>query len=271
MSLRSGRVGVNPEDVNPINGKIQVEAPDNVYTKTQADNKFETKTHAGNTYLTKTEAEALQPINLAVPIPLLNGSALTVETGLQGVNVEKFNRAEQIVLGAKNLVPCTKTSNGIFTVNSDETITADGTPQVTVNFEYNYNNAIQLPVGKYKITGCPQGGNDSSTYRIRVGVDSVPHNWGTFVVNDTGEGADFTVTDASNYYSICCTVFENYNAEDVVFKPMVRLASDPDDSYVPFVMTNKELTDIKLDVSVLKSITADASDFSAFKTAVANL
>lgn len=88
MSLRSGRVGVNPEDVNPINGKIQVEAPDNVYTKTQADNKFETKTHAGNTYLTKTEAEALQPINLAVPIPLLNGSALTVETGLQGIGSE---------------------------------------------------------------------------------------------------------------------------------------------------------------------------------------
>lgn len=86
MSLRSGRVGVNPEDVNPINGKINVEVPDNVYTKTQADNKFETKTHAGNTYLTKTEAEALQPINLAVPVPLLNGSALTVENALQGLS-----------------------------------------------------------------------------------------------------------------------------------------------------------------------------------------
>lgn len=89
MSLRSGRVGVNPEDVNPINGKIQVEAPDNVYTKTQADNKFETKTHAGNTYLTKTEAEALQPINLAVPVPLLDGSALTVESALQGLASDK--------------------------------------------------------------------------------------------------------------------------------------------------------------------------------------
>lgn len=103
MSLRSGRVGVNPEDVNPINGKIQVEAPDNVYTKTQADNKFETKTHAGNTYLTKTEAEALQPINLAVPVTLLDGSALTVETGLQGISGDVATTAEKVTIQAQRL------------------------------------------------------------------------------------------------------------------------------------------------------------------------
>ena len=56
MALRSGRVGVNPDDVDPITGKVKSSTPTDVYTKTQADNKFETKTHAGNTYVKKEDA-----------------------------------------------------------------------------------------------------------------------------------------------------------------------------------------------------------------------
>ena len=39
MSIKAGRVGVNPADVNPVNGKIDPSAVD-VYTKEEADAKL---------------------------------------------------------------------------------------------------------------------------------------------------------------------------------------------------------------------------------------
>ena len=83
MAQRAGRVGVNPADVNPVTGHVNVEVPGNVYTKTQVDNKFLSKTKAASDYQTK---------NLAVPIELLDGSALTVETALQGLNSQKQDK-----------------------------------------------------------------------------------------------------------------------------------------------------------------------------------
>lgn len=87
MAQRAGRVGVNPADVNPVTGHINVQVPGNVYTKTQVDNKFLTKTKAASDYQTK---------NLSVPIELLDGSALTVEDALQGINSE-VNDIDSIV------------------------------------------------------------------------------------------------------------------------------------------------------------------------------
>lgn len=89
MSLKAGRVGVNPADVNPINGHIEPESIDS-YTKAQADAKFETQIHAASAYETQTAAASehalLQPKTLAVPISMLSGSKLTVESALQGLN-----------------------------------------------------------------------------------------------------------------------------------------------------------------------------------------
>lgn len=83
MAQRAGRVGVNPADVNPVTGHVNVQVPGNVYTKTQVDNKFLTKTKAASDYQTK---------NLDVPIQLLDGSALTVEAALQGLNSQKQDK-----------------------------------------------------------------------------------------------------------------------------------------------------------------------------------
>ena len=71
MSLKAGRVGVNPADVDPIDGHINPESVDS-YTKAQADAKFETLEAAA----------ALQPKTLAVPVHMLSGSKLTVESVL---------------------------------------------------------------------------------------------------------------------------------------------------------------------------------------------
>lgn len=59
MSLKSGRVGVNPAYVNPVDGSILLPPsppPENVYTKTECDDKFLSKTDASDMYLTQTSA-----------------------------------------------------------------------------------------------------------------------------------------------------------------------------------------------------------------------
>ena len=59
MSLKSGRVGVNPAYVNPVDGSILLPPsppPENVYTKTECDEKFLSKTDASDIYLTQTSA-----------------------------------------------------------------------------------------------------------------------------------------------------------------------------------------------------------------------
>lgn len=57
MSLKAGRVGVNPADVDPVNGHLSPSAVD-AYTKKQADDKFLSKSDAASTYLSKTDASS---------------------------------------------------------------------------------------------------------------------------------------------------------------------------------------------------------------------
>lgn len=90
MSLKAGRVGVNPADVDPVSGHISPDATDS-YTKSQADDKFLSKSDASSTYETKTDASTAlankQPINLQVPISMLSGTKTKVEEALQGLSV----------------------------------------------------------------------------------------------------------------------------------------------------------------------------------------
>lgn len=76
MALKAGRVGVAKDQVDEFGKIVDGGTPENVYTKTQCDNKFETKTHANNTY---------QPKTIEVPLELLGGSQLTVETSLHAI------------------------------------------------------------------------------------------------------------------------------------------------------------------------------------------
>ena len=75
MSLKAGRVGVNPADVDPISGHISPEASGG-YTKLEADEKFLSKTDAGSEYQTK---------RLSVPVSMLSGTKLTVEEAASSI------------------------------------------------------------------------------------------------------------------------------------------------------------------------------------------
>lgn len=59
MSLKAGRVGVNPADVNPVDGHIiGGGSGGDSYTKAESDNKFLAKTDASSTYLSKSDASS---------------------------------------------------------------------------------------------------------------------------------------------------------------------------------------------------------------------
>lgn len=96
MSIKAGRVGVNPSQVDPVDGSILSSAISG-YTKQEADAKFLSQTDAASTYESKSDAStahnALQPKTLAVPIEMLSGTKLTVETALQGLNGDKVSKS----------------------------------------------------------------------------------------------------------------------------------------------------------------------------------
>lgn len=83
MSLRAGRVGVAPSQVDEFGVIKGGSGPSgDSYTKQEADAKFETKDNATSTYETKADAANLQPKTITVPTHMLGGTQLTVEASL---------------------------------------------------------------------------------------------------------------------------------------------------------------------------------------------
>ena len=125
------------------------------------------------------------------------------------------------------------TENGItFTKNSDGTVTVNGT--ATANTAYimstKGNTLANLPNGKYTLTGCPKGGG-ISTYRLQF------YNYdGTGATKfDDGEGITFDFTKGgTSSYNIAISVKAGTTVNNLVFKPMLRLADNTDDTYVPY-------------------------------------
>lgn len=115
----------------------------------------------------------------------------------------------------------------------DGRIMANGTVTSTRPWFYlhQYNTVLDphplyLPVGTYILSGCPQGGG-SSTYRIVLSINN------TSVGVDTGDGLTFTITDASLPLQILLQITSGQGStvNDLLFEPMIRVASDPDDTW----------------------------------------
>lgn len=254
MSLKAGRVGVNPSQVDPVDGSILSDATSG-YTKQEADAKFLTQTDAANTYESKSDASiaraALQPKTLAVPISMLDGTKLTVENALQGLNTEKFTYADNSVLGAKNMAGLL---NGYGIAGNDQEgyILSSGAPRMSI--------IAKTKIGASYIISRANGVGDR--FKV-VGLSEYPsttkHVNGATLYDDSTANK-YTVNNIQYPY---LAVFLNYQtniSSDI--QGMIRLASDPDDTYVPYAMTNKEVTEfrIKLETDLLM-----ASSFSDFQ------
>lgn len=111
-----------------------------------------------------------------------------------------------------------------------------------------------------------EGGN-----RFRVGLSTAfPANNVScnLLVNDP-DMKSFTFNSGNYEYVMAWMENATDTAENI--KPLCTLASDTDRTYKKFAMTNRELTEEKLSISELKTIASSATDFAAFKTAIANL
>lgn len=142
--------------------------------------------------------------------------------------------------GGKNILPHTNTTttyNGItYTKNADGSVTANGTATATSAYIIDTNYNSSYATGKrLTLTGCPSGGS-SSTYRlmtIRTG--------GVTEAADTGDGASFTASGSS--YRTQINIYQGTTVNNLTFYPMLRDASIQDDTYVPYGMSNAELTE----------------------------
>lgn len=117
-----------------------------------------------------------------------------------------------------------QTVNGItFTKNSDGTVTANGAMASPTDFVVGH---IALKAGSYILNGCPSGGG-SSTYRVQVTDYPVVNNLGL----DSGSGASFTI---NSDMEVAIRIQIRASVSNVLFKPMIRLATESDATFVPY-------------------------------------
>ena len=156
--------------------------------------------------------------------------------------------ATRSALGAKNylqiLASGTFVGNGItFVVNDDGTVTVSTDENgATGDTNFYLNPATQVwvdpdyPIGDYILSGCPAGGS-AGTYRLALSRQ------GASSVFDTGTGTTFTHTSGVKTLALIQIGTGTVLTTPIVFKPMIRLATDANADYQPFAKTNKQLTD----------------------------
>lgn len=151
------------------------------------------------------------------------------------LNNEITTRAK---LGGHNIGKITKPSQtgltGLdFTVNSDGSVTVNGTS--TAAWSFIMNNAMLLKAGSYTLSS-GIGANPNLYVQITNENQSAS-------IASTANSAEKTFTlnvDTIVVYRLFYQSGQTFN--NVVVKPMIRLATDESANYEPYSMTNREMT-----------------------------
>lgn len=132
----------------------------------------------------------------------------------------------------KNLLQNTATSqtiNGVtFTINSDKSITCNGT--ATANTIFRIIQVPDFPDNEdMLLTGCPVGGS-SSTYQLQYS------NNRDKAFQDMGNGIVIQKMDYNTYPNTYAQIriVKGYTCNNLTFYPMIRLATIEDDTYEPY-------------------------------------
>lgn len=134
------------------------------------------------------------------------------------------------------------------TVNSDGTILLNGTPtgdgSIFIHYRAGYSepgktdsNPIILPAGKYIFSK----GETKTTIRLLKLVSGSGVNILT-LLKGGAESGEFTLTETTQV-GIAIDFAGNTTYDNVLVKPMIRIASDADTTYKPYAMTNRKLTE----------------------------
>lgn len=116
----------------------------------------------------------------------------------------------------------TRTQSGVtITNNGDGSFTLNGTASQDVFFDiFNNSSVSELPSNTYRLTGCPSGGGYNSFYMY------TRPSYG----NDMGSGVTFT----NSVIGGSLLIKSGYTCNNLVFRPMLRVASNGDDTFAPY-------------------------------------
>lgn len=169
-----------------------------------------------------------------------------------------YKQIDNNLLGSKNLLKYpyysdSYTSNGItWTLNSDGTVTAKGTATAISQFylhtrDKSEKNDFTLPNGTYILS---DGGLKNINTEIQMGITR-NGAWSELAytrngdVQFTANGDDYSADSISPVLS--CVIRSGQQNVNVTFKPMIRLATIADNTYVPYADTNRKLSMNKVD------------------------
>lgn len=145
------------------------------------------------------------------------------------------------ILGAKNLLKNTGVDtsfNGIqYTVNNDGSVRIYGNLTSEVGSGLILNDNAYLQKGSYKLTTGQLNESDTliTIYAVDLG------DGGQTILGQSNENnGEFTITEDKN---VAFGISADEPEVDITIYPMCRLSSIQDNTYAPYVMTNKELTE----------------------------
>lgn len=173
----------------------------------------------------------------------------------ESVEEYAFPRSEQAVLGAKNIITIDGTSSGIFTINSDKTVTVNG------------NGGSEIVLSTYKaipswLGNCYLSGGKSADKRLVIGFRNASDTWLGDIDNTSGDTA-ITIPANAAKYQIKLVIGSGITLDNEVFYPMLSFDGG---EYAP-AMTNRELTEkvtVKSD-SITSSFTANGDVANGLK------
>lgn len=141
--------------------------------------------------------------------------------------------------GGKNRVNPTATSQTIndiaWTINSDGTVTANGTASANSYITLQVLAADSVFDGNYYLSGCPAGGGPSS-YALYVAR-------GSYTKYDYGDGVGLTSNTDGLNKNLLAIVYSGQTVNDLTFKPMIckKVYWDISRAYAPYCPTLPEL------------------------------
>ena len=162
-----------------------------------------------------------------------------------------FPRSEQTVLGAKNRLPFVTPNNtdlnGVTYSYDENGLKLNGTVNIDTYFNYTVAKFSDMPDIVGKTITISLEGNQSNDFMFL----QIHHYDGTSqkAVYVNGNELTFTVTEAalsdsnSGLYLQIPAGHSGYQFNNFVVKPMIRDSADPDPTYAPYAMTNRELTE----------------------------
>ncbi len=154
---------------------------------------------------------------------------------ISGRTSAKLTRCGKNLLEYTSMTVVTTTINGVtYTVNSDGSITANGTATSTsilmlASSDSNPKLRNALLGNQITMSGCPSGGG-TNKYVIRL----FQHAGENSRVDDAGSGVTTTFVNADLPFNVAIIVWSGVTVSNLVFRPMIRFAADTDASHKPY-------------------------------------